>query len=110
MAKSPRRGDVGLSASHSSGSKSRHWLDCLKRVCRKTWEQEESLEYARHATAVAPSSFAAWLQLSREEGISGNKQAASKALARANQLRCTAGKSSPRDRKSTRLNSSHLGI
>src|SRR5712692_4937511 len=42
MAKSSRRGDVGLSASHPSGSKSRHWLDCLKRVCRKTWEQGES--------------------------------------------------------------------
>ena len=71
------------------------WI-VLSGCAEKLGNKRESLEYARHATAVAPSSFAAWLQLSREEGISGNKQAASKALARANQLRCTAGKSSPR--------------
>jgi tetratricopeptide (TPR) repeat protein len=46
----------------------------------------ESLEYARRATAVAPSSATAWYQLAREEGLSGNKQASDKALARANQL------------------------
>src|SRR5216684_489888 len=43
MAKSSRRGDVGLSASHSSGSKSRHWLDCLKRVCRKIGNKRKAL-------------------------------------------------------------------
>jgi len=71
------------------------WI-ALSGCAEKLGNKRESLEYARHATAVAPSSSAAWLQLSREEGISGNKQAASKALARANQLRRTAGKSSPR--------------
>jgi tetratricopeptide (TPR) repeat protein len=46
----------------------------------------ESLQYARHATAVAPSSPGAWYQLAREEGLFGDKQAASKALAHATQL------------------------
>jgi tetratricopeptide (TPR) repeat protein len=55
---------------------------CAEKVGRKG----DSLDYARHATSVAPKSFAAWLQLSRAEGISGNKQAAEKALARAKQL------------------------
>ena len=71
------------------------WIG-LSACAEKLGNKAESVEYARRATAVAPSSFAAWLQLSREEGISGNKQAASKALARANQLRGKAGKSSPR--------------
>lgn len=71
------------------------WIG-LSACAEKLGNKGQSLEYARQATAVAPSSFAAWLQLSREEGISGNKQAASKALARANQLRRTAAKSNQR--------------
>ncbi len=58
---------------------------CAEKMGRKT----ESLNDARQATAVAPSSALAWYQLSREEGLSGNKQAADKALARANQLHRT---------------------
>ena len=79
LAPSAEIGWIGLSA-------------CAEKLGRKG----ESLEYARHATAVAPSSFAAWVQLSREEAVSGNKQAASKALARANQLRRNAPKSNRR--------------
>lgn len=71
------------------------WIG-LSACAEKLGNKGQSLEYARQATAVAPSSFAAWLQLSREEGISGNKQAASKALARANQLRRTDAKASAR--------------
>jgi len=71
------------------------WIG-LSACAEKLGQKGESLEYARHATAVAPSSFAAWVQLSREEGISGNKQAASKALARANQLRRNAPKANRR--------------
>jgi tetratricopeptide (TPR) repeat protein len=48
--------------------------------------RQESLEYARRAAAVAPSSAGAWYQLAREEGLFGDKQTAAKALARANQL------------------------
>ena len=47
---------------------------------------QESLNYARRATALAPSSPGAWYQLAREEGLFGDKQAAAKALAHANQL------------------------
>ena len=65
---------------------------CAEKMGRKT----ESLNHAREATAVAPSSALAWYQLSREEGLSGNKQAADKALARANQLRQTTGKATKR--------------
>ncbi|HSV63210.1 MAG TPA: hypothetical protein VLH83_07665 [Chthoniobacterales bacterium] len=48
--------------------------------------RQESLNYARRATAVAPASASAWYQLAREEGLFGDKQAAAKALAHANQL------------------------
>lgn len=48
--------------------------------------RQESLNYARRATALAPSSPGAWYQLAREEGLFGDKQAAAKALAHANQL------------------------
>jgi tetratricopeptide (TPR) repeat protein len=48
--------------------------------------RQESLNYARRASAVAPSSPGAWYQLAREEGLFGDKRAAAKALARANQL------------------------
>ncbi len=56
----------------------------------KLGHRQESLEYARRATAAAPSSSGAWFQLAREEGISGNKQASAKAYARAIQLQRTA--------------------
>jgi tetratricopeptide (TPR) repeat protein len=52
----------------------------------KLGRRRESLEYARRATTVAPSSAGAWYQLARIEGLSGNKEAAAKALARAKQL------------------------
>jgi tetratricopeptide (TPR) repeat protein len=48
--------------------------------------RQESLNYARRATALAPSSPGAWYQLAREEGLFGDKQAAAKALVHANQL------------------------
>jgi tetratricopeptide (TPR) repeat protein len=67
---------------------------CAERLGRK----RESLEFARHATAVAPSSFGAWLQLAREETVAGNRQAAEAALARANQLRRSARQASPKQR------------
>lgn len=66
-------------------------------VCsEKLGRKKESLDYARRATNVASSSPLAWFQLSREEGLSGNKQAAEKALARANQLRRNAPKTTKR--------------
>ena len=68
------------------------WIG-LSACAEKMGRKGESLNYAKRATAVAPSSFAAWLQLSREEEISGNKQAASKAFARAKQLRRAESKS-----------------
>ena len=71
------------------------WIG-LSACAEKMGRKGESLGYARRATAVAPSSFAAWLQLSREEELSGNKQAASKALARAKQLRRAESKSKRR--------------
>jgi tetratricopeptide (TPR) repeat protein len=49
--------------------------------------RQDSLTYARRATVVAPTSAGAWYQLAREEGLFGDKQAAGKALARANRLR-----------------------
>jgi len=55
---------------------------CAERLGRR----QESLEYARRATVVAPSSAGAWYQLAREEGLFGNKQTAASALARANKL------------------------
>jgi tetratricopeptide (TPR) repeat protein len=53
----------------------------------KLGRRQESLEYARRATAVAPSSVGAWYQLAREEGLFGSKQASANALARANHLK-----------------------
>lgn len=67
------------------------WI-ALSACAEKLGHKRESLDYAQQATNVAPASAGAWLQLSREEGISGNQQAASKALARANQLRRKAPK------------------
>jgi tetratricopeptide (TPR) repeat protein len=49
--------------------------------------RQDSLAYARQATVAAPTSAGAWYQLAREEGLFGDKQAAGKALARANRLR-----------------------
>lgn len=65
---------------------------CAERLGKKN----DCLQYARRATAVAPSSFAAWLQLSRAERISGNRQAAANALARANELQRKGNKSKRR--------------
>lgn len=71
------------------------WIG-LSACAEKLGHKRESLDYARKATSVAPSSAGAWYQVSREEGLSGNQQAASKALARANQLRRVASKSNRR--------------
>jgi predicted Zn-dependent protease len=51
---------------------------------------QESVAYAKRATAVAPSSFTAWSQLARAEKAAGDKKGAARAQARANQLRGTA--------------------
>jgi tetratricopeptide (TPR) repeat protein len=51
--------------------------------------RQDSVAYARRATVVAPSSASAWYQLAREEDLFGSKQAAAKALARANELKGT---------------------
>ena len=67
------------------------WIG-LSSCSEKLGHKSDSLNYARHATAVAPSSSAAWRQLAREESVSGNPQAANKAMARANQLRQNAPK------------------
>lgn len=57
-------------------------------VCdEKMGRRSESLNYAHQATTVAPSSALAWYLLSREENLSGNKSAAQKDLAHANDLR-----------------------
>jgi len=61
---------------------------CAEKLGRK----RDSLEFARRATAVAPSSVGAWLQLAREESVAGNSQAAATALAGANQLQRNAPK------------------
>ncbi|HJX98839.1 MAG TPA: hypothetical protein VJ281_08180 [Chthoniobacterales bacterium] len=65
---------------------------CAERLGNKG----DCLQYARRATAVAPSSSAAWLQLSRAERISGNRQAAANALARANEIQRKENKSKRR--------------
>jgi tetratricopeptide (TPR) repeat protein len=57
----------------------------------KLGKRQDSLAYARRATDVAPTSAGAWYQLAREEDLSGDKQAAGKALARANHLRGSKG-------------------
>ena len=67
----------------------------LSACSEKLGRKRDSLDYARRATNAAPSSFAAWSQLAREEGISGNQQAATQAMTRANQLRRSASKHSP---------------
>jgi tetratricopeptide (TPR) repeat protein len=55
---------------------------CAEQMGRR----QESLEYARRAAVVPPSSIGAWYQLAREESLFGNKQAAATALARATKL------------------------
>jgi tetratricopeptide (TPR) repeat protein len=62
---------------------------CAEKLGRK----RESLEFARRAAAVAPSSVGAWLQLARMESAAGNRQAASNALNRAIQLQRSARRS-----------------
>jgi tetratricopeptide (TPR) repeat protein len=67
---------------------------CAERLGRK----RDSLEFARRATAVAPSSAGAWFQLAREENLAGNNQAAKAALLRGNQLQRNAPKAKPAQR------------
>lgn len=62
------------------------WIGCSA-CAERMGRRRDSLEFAKHATAAAPSSAGAWAQLAREEGVSGNSQAAAKDLARANALR-----------------------
>jgi tetratricopeptide (TPR) repeat protein len=69
------------------------WIG-LSACSEKLGRKRDSLDYAKRATSAAPSSFAAWIQLAHEEGLAGDQQAASKAMARANQLRRTAAKRS----------------
>jgi tetratricopeptide (TPR) repeat protein len=71
------------------------WI-AMSACSEKLGHKSESLDYARQATAVAPSSAAAWLQVAREERLSGDQQAASKALARANQLQAHTSKADHR--------------
>jgi tetratricopeptide (TPR) repeat protein len=99
--------DIGLGLAEASQQHFRAALSDFQQVTRlapkadagwigssgcaeKLGRRQESLQYARRATAVAPSSAGAWYQLAREEGLSGNKQASANALARANQLERTA--------------------
>lgn len=63
-----------------------------------------SLEYARRATVVAPTSAAAWDQLAREEDLFGNAHAASEAIARAHRLQ-----GSKRENRTTRSDSGAHG-
>lgn len=61
------------------------WIGCS--LCaERLGRRNDSLNYARKATAVAPNSAGAWSQLARAEGLAGNKKAGGAALARANQL------------------------
>jgi tetratricopeptide (TPR) repeat protein len=53
--------------------------------------RQDSLAYARRGTVVAPTSAGAWYQLARAEELFGDRQAAGKALARANRLRGSKG-------------------
>jgi len=62
----------------------------------KLGRTRDSLAFARKATAVAPSSAAAWTQAARAENLAGNAQAAKADLARANQLRHIASQSKTR--------------
>jgi predicted Zn-dependent protease len=66
------------------------WIGMSACAERLGWRQD-SLEYARRATVVAPTSAAAWYQLAREEDLFGNVHAASKAVARAHQLQGSKG-------------------
>jgi tetratricopeptide (TPR) repeat protein len=71
------------------------WIG-MSACAEKLGKKGDCLDYARRATVVAPSSYAAWLQLSHAEGISGNRKASANALARAKELSRKAGKSSRR--------------
>lgn len=66
------------------------WIGMSVCAERLGWRQD-SLAYARRATVVAPTSAGAWDQLAREEDLFGDAHAASKAIARANQLRGSKG-------------------
>ena len=67
------------------------WV-AVSACAEKMGHKQESLSAARQATSVAPSSALAWYQLAHEESAAGNKQAAEKDLAHANQLRRNAPK------------------
>jgi tetratricopeptide (TPR) repeat protein len=55
----------------------------------KLGKGQESLDYAKRATAVAPKSATAWLQLAHAEAAMGHRAAADNALARARQFGAT---------------------
>jgi tetratricopeptide (TPR) repeat protein len=61
------------------------WIVCSQ-CAEKIGDQKLSLDYARRGTRAAPKSFGVWVQASREEGRSGNKQAAMDDFRRAKQL------------------------
>ena len=62
-----------------SGSGWQALSDCAQRLGRK----EESLTYAKRATAVAPASIGTWLQLARAENALGHTDGTLNALTRA---------------------------
>ena len=67
------------------------WIGCS--ICaEKLGRKRDSLEFARRATAVAPSSVGAWLQAAREENLAGNAQTAKVDLDKANKLRRSASR------------------
>lgn len=72
------------------------WIGMSVCAERLKWGQA-SLEYARRATVVAPTSAAAWGQLAREEDLFGNAHAASEAIARSHRLQ-----GSKRENRTTR--------
>jgi tetratricopeptide (TPR) repeat protein len=99
-------GYLGLALAEASQSHFREALSSFQRITRlapkadigwigssacaeKLGQRQESLGYARRAAAVAPASPSAWYQLAREEGLYGDRQAAAKALARANRLQAS---------------------
>ncbi len=61
------------------------WIGCS--ICaEKLGQKRDSLEFARRATSVAPTSIGAWMQAAHEESLAGNVQAANADLARAKDL------------------------
>jgi tetratricopeptide (TPR) repeat protein len=68
------------------------WL-ALSICAEEMQDRGQSVAYAKRATAVAPSSWAAWAQLARAHEIAGHNKAAREALNHANNLRRTASQS-----------------